>query len=111
MGQSVLEASTISYSAAISACEKGGNWEAASCLLADMLHVAVETDTISCSAALSAYAAAGDANWRKALGLFRTIICRTVEVATITCNTLISACEKGAAWKTSLQLLSTMSNT
>ena len=44
----------ISFSAAISACEKGGRWEQALSLLKEMLDAGVALDVISFSAAMSA---------------------------------------------------------
>ena len=44
----------ISFSAAISACEKGGQWQRAMCVLDDMLKAGVTGNVISLNAAISA---------------------------------------------------------
>merc|ERR1712098_872511 len=44
----------VSYSAAISACEKGKHWEEALRLLQEMLHRSLTPDVVSHSAAISA---------------------------------------------------------
>ena len=44
----------ISFSAAISVCEKGGRWQRALCLLDDMCKAGVTMDVISFSATISA---------------------------------------------------------
>ena len=57
----------ISCSAAISACEKGGEWEQALSLLSSMPGVQVMPIVISCNAAISA-CEKGD-EWKQALSL------------------------------------------
>ena len=54
MKSSGVEPSVISYNAAISACEKGGQWEPALQLLEEMKSSGIEPDVISYSAAISA---------------------------------------------------------
>ena len=49
-----IPADTITYSAAISACEKGGQWQRALQLLEDMQAKGIPADTITYSAAISA---------------------------------------------------------
>ena len=53
--QNALEVNVISYSAAISACEKGGLWQQAMFLLFQMGHNDLEADVISYSAAVSSW--------------------------------------------------------
>eukprot|EP00975_Prorocentrum_lima_P017231 3646741-Prorocentrum_lima.AAC.1 len=50
MAHVTVEASEISYNAAISACERGVEWEKAIELLARMAHVTVEANEISYNA-------------------------------------------------------------
>jgi len=59
------EANVISFSAAISACEKGQQWEQALQLLETMLWLGVEANIITFNAVLSALEKA--ALWRLAL--------------------------------------------
>ena len=54
MANSRVEANTITYNAAISACEKAGEWASASQLLDGMAKSRVEADTITYNAAISA---------------------------------------------------------
>ena len=60
MANSRVEANTITYSAAISACEKAGDWVRALQLLQGMANSLVEANTISYNAAISACEKAGD---------------------------------------------------
>ena len=57
----------ISYSAAISACEKGGQWQQTSLLLVDMGMAGVSLDVVSLIAAMSACEKGGQ--WQHALSL------------------------------------------
>ena len=54
MRQRVLEPNVISYTAAISACEKGGQWERALVFLQDIQQRGLDLDVISYSAVISA---------------------------------------------------------
>ena len=65
MATASVEANTISYNAAISACEQGGEWQRARQLLGAMGQASVETDTISYNAAISACEKGGE--WQRAL--------------------------------------------
>ena len=49
-----VQVNTITYSAAISACEKGAEWDIALDMLKTMGDVGVQVSTIICSAAVSA---------------------------------------------------------
>ena len=63
-----MEALPISYNAAISACEKGGEWVKALELLSTMVQDKVEVNTITYNAAISAYERSGRAAEAIALG-------------------------------------------
>ena len=54
MEQSRLKLNEISFSAAISACEKGGEWEKSLHMFAAMAHSKVEPNRITFDAAISA---------------------------------------------------------
>ena len=58
-----------SYSAAISACEKGKHWEEALRLLQEMLHRSLTPDVVSHSAAISA--CEKGKRWEEALRLLQ----------------------------------------
>ena len=64
MFRDVLQPNVICYSAAITACEKGGEWRKALHLLLKMINSGVEPDTIAYNASISARYA-----WRKAVAL------------------------------------------
>merc|ERR1712151_1120289 len=61
----------ISFSAAISACEKGGQWERALSLLEEMRDMSVTRNVISFSAAISACEKGGQ--WERALSVFECL--------------------------------------
>ena len=65
MANSRVEATTTTYSAAISACEKAGEWVRAFQLLDGMVSSLVEANTITYNAAISACEKAGE--WVRAL--------------------------------------------
>mgnify|MGYP002176495480 CR=1 FL=1 len=90
-----MQYDVISYSAAISACEKGGQWQHALALLQTMCDERVWPDTTSYSAAISA--CEKGKHWEVALELLKE--CKTWTTAnTISYNAAISACEKGGEW-------------
>ena len=84
---------TILYNSAITACEKGGQWEHALRLLEEMGGRGVERNTITYNAAISACAKGGQ--WEHALWLLEEMGTRGVERDTITYSAAISACEQG----------------
>ena len=64
--QTEVQSNAVTFSAAISACEKGGEWERALHLVGTMLRSSVESSTIAFNATLSA--CEKGAEWEKALG-------------------------------------------
>jgi pentatricopeptide repeat domain-containing protein 1 len=58
-----LEPDNITYSSAISACEKGGQWQQALALLDQMPEKGVTANVITCNAAISACEKGG--KWRQ----------------------------------------------
>ena len=69
MGRAVIEPNTVTYSSAISACEKDANWQRALHLLAAMGRTAIEPNAITCSSAI--IACENGADWQRALDLLR----------------------------------------
>ena len=67
-----LQPTTVSYNAAISACERAGHWQDAVRLLDSMIHPtsAVQPSTVSLNAAISACEKAGE--WRQAIRLLES---------------------------------------
>ncbi|CAE8673214.1 unnamed protein product, partial [Polarella glacialis] len=96
----------IGTNAAISACEKGGQWQFALDLLGNMPRTKLLPDVISCSAAISACEKANQ--WLIALNLLRSMPEMTVSPSEITWNAVISACEKSGIWRTAMTLLRQM---
>ena len=73
-----------------------------------MANRGVEANTITCSAAISAYEKAGE--WVRALQFLEGMANSRVEANTITYNAGVSACEKAGEWARALQLLDGMAN-
>ncbi|CAE8647734.1 unnamed protein product, partial [Polarella glacialis] len=96
----------ISFSATISACEKGGQWQLALHLLSEMPEAQAIPNTITYNAAMSACEKAG--KWQFALALLDDMPERKVRADEISYNAAISACEKGGEWQLALHLLSTI---
>ncbi len=99
-------ADVISYSAAISACEKGAQPEQALQLLPGMQQQSVEPDVISYSSAISACEKA--AQPEQTLQLLREMQRQSVGPNVISYNAAISCCAKGARPEQALQLLREM---
>jgi pentatricopeptide repeat protein len=101
-----ISPNTITYSSAISACEKGGVWEVALDLLREMETKDIPPNTITYSSAISACEKGGV--WEVALDLLREMETKGIPPNTITYSSAISACEKGGAWEVALDLLREM---
>ncbi|CAK0858602.1 unnamed protein product [Prorocentrum cordatum] len=108
MREATVEPDAIfSYSAGISACEKGEQWEQALALLSEMREAKVEPDVISYSAGISA-CEKGD-QWQRAVALLRELWAAKLEPDVILIyNAGISACEKGEQWQWALLLFGEM---
>ena len=102
----VVTPDVISFSAAISACEKGGQWERALALLEEMRERAWSRNVISFNAAISACEKGG--RWERALSLLDEMREAGVEPDVISFSAAISACEKGGQWERALALLDEM---
>ena len=95
------------YNAAITACEKGGQFLRAMSLLDEMKSLNVSMpDLISYNAAIAACEA--DAHWRQALALLDEMQDRGIVPDVISCSAAISACEKAAQWRPALTVLNVM---
>merc|ERR1712107_672020 len=82
---------------AISACEKGIEWQRALGMFVAMRAASVVQDAISYSSAISACEKRG--KWQCALCLFVAMGIATVRRDAITYNSAISACEKSSEWE------------
>ena len=101
-----LRPNIFSYSAAISACEKGGQWQQALTLFQDMLEGGIRHDIISYNATISACEKGGQ--WQRALTLFQELPEATMSPNVISYNAAINACEKGGQWQQALLLFQIM---
>lgn len=106
MPRNNVSRSVISFSAAIGACEKGGQWLKACHLLEAMLKGKVTPDVIIYNAAISACEKEGE--WQQALNLFEAMLQGRVNPDIIVYNATISACEKGGHWQQALNLFRAM---
>eukprot|EP00933_Yihiella_yeosuensis_P059746 TRINITY_DN6135_c0_g1_i9.p1 TRINITY_DN6135_c0_g1~~TRINITY_DN6135_c0_g1_i9.p1 ORF type:complete len:145 (+),score=13.01 TRINITY_DN6135_c0_g1_i9:237-671(+) len=101
-----LRKNEISYSAAISACEKGGQWQTALNLLSLMHQSRVVPNVISYSAAIRACETG--CQWQLALILLILNPLSKVLPDAISYDAAIRACQKGGQWQSALDLLSLM---
>ena len=104
MAQGRVERNTITYSAAVSAavsaCENGGQWLRAMELMDEMAQGRAERDTTTYSAAVSACEKGGQGLW--AMELMDEMAQGRVERNTV------SACEKGGQWLGAMLLMEEM---
>ncbi|CAE8597308.1 unnamed protein product [Polarella glacialis] len=101
-----LEVNVFHCSAAISACEKGGQWQLALSLLRTMPDMRVTPNEVSYSAAISACEKGGQ--WQLALSLLNIMPDMQLMPNKFSYSAAISACEKGGQWQLALSLLTTM---
>ncbi|CAE8675225.1 unnamed protein product [Polarella glacialis] len=106
MQASQVEVNVYHCSAAISACEKGGQWQLALNLLSLMPNAKVVPNDFTYSSAISACSKGGQ--WQLALNLLSLMPEARVVPDQINYNAAISACEKGGQWQLALNLLSLM---
>jgi pentatricopeptide repeat domain-containing protein 1 len=76
-----ISPTVISYNAAVSACEKGGQWQQALFLLQTMPKANLRIDVISYSAAISACEKGGQ--WQQSVTLFEKMLSVTVQHLTV----------------------------
>ena len=101
-----VRADVVSYSTAISACEKAARWERALALLAAMRADALRADVIAYSMTISACEKA--AQWQRALALLDELRARRLAPDAIAYNAAISACGRALECDRALALLDTM---
>ena len=92
----------ISYSSALSACEKPGRWDIAIGLLELMRLQLLEADVICWSSGISACEKSG--YWELATRLLHDLPAIRCSPDTVSINSALSACEKAGKWRAALQL-------
>eukprot|EP00435_Cladocopium_sp_Y103_P013687 s1654_g3.t1 len=99
-----LEEEIISFGSAISACEKGGQWQLALHLLQRMSARHLRADAVALSAAMSACEKAGE--WQTALALLQPTLdsSRTSTDRGCAFSAALGAAEHGMAWAIALAL-------
>ncbi|CAE8596114.1 unnamed protein product [Polarella glacialis] len=106
MPQMKCNPNVVSYSSAISACEKGGQWQLAMELLAEMPEKRISPNEVSYNAAISACEKGRE--WQLALGLLAQMSEVKVAPNRISFHAAISACGKASYWQMAVGLLCRM---
>lgn len=101
-----IRPSVVSYSALISAAEKGGQWKLALEILDDMKRAGFPGNVVAYSACISALAKGQQ--WERALELFREIQTFGGSPSIVTYNATVTALEKGMQWELALGLFEEM---
>eukprot|EP00434_Breviolum_minutum_P033510 symbB.v1.2.029653.t2/scaffold3275.1/size59885/5 len=94
-----IETNAVCHTAAISACERSGEWQIALKLLTGN----VVPNLVMYNAALNACATG--AQWQLALDLFLRILNQRLQVDVISYNSLSLACEEAGNWRRALEFL------
>ena len=100
------EVNYIGLSAAISACEKAGQWKAACEVLRFSATARIRVDIVACSAAIAACSRSGE--WQQAFGLLEKMAKEQIRQDTVACTAAITACTNSSEWKSALSLLNSM---
>ncbi|CAJ1396020.1 unnamed protein product [Effrenium voratum] len=101
-----LQANTVTHNAAISTCEKTGQWSLAGAALETMAFKSIQRDTISFNAAVSACDDDESRCWHIALAHLRSMCRLRVDGTTVTFNASISACR--ARWAAVVDLFASL---
>eukprot|EP00427_Karlodinium_veneficum_P030757 CAMPEP_0169193098 /NCGR_PEP_ID=MMETSP1016-20121227/5980_1 /TAXON_ID=342587 /ORGANISM="Karlodinium micrum, Strain CCMP2283" /LENGTH=846 /DNA_ID=CAMNT_0009269509 /DNA_START=7 /DNA_END=2543 /DNA_ORIENTATION=- len=96
------------YSAAINACEKGGQWQRALELFHTMQSQNVKPTSITCTSVICACRSAGQ--WEAALTVLRQMGPMGVSPDVHTYSAIISACDKAGKWQEAIQLFDELLN-
>ena len=96
-GSRAVAPNVVTYTAAISACQKGWQWERAVALLADMQRDGVKPNTITYNALLSACAREG--RWEEALALLQDMKVGGCPPDMVSFNAAHEACQNAGRWE------------
>ncbi|CAE6963981.1 unnamed protein product [Symbiodinium sp. CCMP2592] len=100
-----LRSDMVTYSTAISACEKAARWQHAAVLLQEMLASRVEANVVCYNAAISAFGAGG--RWELSLQHCRELLAASLPDQ-VSCGAVMDAAAKGGRWDWTLTVLSSM---
>ncbi len=89
----------------LSACQKGGEWQLASCVFHASRGQAVYPNTISYDACISSGEKAGQ--WQLGIHLLYSMYLERIERIDVSFNAAISALEKAGRWQIAVQTLRT----
>ncbi|CAM9995223.1 unnamed protein product, partial [Ectocarpus sp. 12 AP-2014] len=101
-----LDPNKYCYTAAVSACARGRNWELALSLLDEMREAGLSPDHFTYGSAVSAMARTGQ--WRRALGLLRRMAGEGLRPNVVCYGAAVDACAKGGQWERAVGLLQEM---
>lgn len=99
-----MEPNVVSFSAMISATEKGLHWQQALQCLQEMPNRKVCPNVVSISAALSACGNGVNGQWQHAWELFAGLFDSRTRANVISNNAVMSALEKGYQWQQAMSL-------
>ncbi|CAM9972289.1 unnamed protein product, partial [Ectocarpus sp. 8 AP-2014] len=102
-----LSPDVFSFSSAMSACDRAGEWQRALEVMDLMLHHEVEPSIVSYGTAISA-CARGEGRWQQALSLLADIPSRGLEANAHAYGSAIHACVVGGQHRRALELLEEM---
>ena len=89
---------TVMYNCVLSACERGGSWVQAGCILGEMALLQSRPDVVSLTTAISTCRD----DWMEALQALGRL---RVRPNLLTCNALLSSCSSASRWESGMALL------
>ena len=106
MPEATVQPNVVSFGAAISACEKGGQWQLALSLFRAIPEATMQEKAVCCSAAISA--CEKGKQWQQAVALFYAMPAEEL-ADEISFSAVISACERAGQWQQVVALFQAMS--
>ncbi|CAE7864225.1 unnamed protein product [Symbiodinium microadriaticum] len=105
MPQRAVKVNAVSYNSALSACDKGGQWQLVLGMFRSMPRSKIRPDVVGYTGAIRSCDHSGQ--WQQALQLFDDMLQSEVAPDVIACSALISCC-KGGQWQLALSVLDRM---
>jgi pentatricopeptide repeat protein len=106
MAAAGVEANVFTYSALISAMEKGGQWEQAQRVFDGMVAAGMQPNVATYGALITAMEKGGQ--WEQAQRVFDSMAAAGVEPSDVTYSALISALEQAGQWEQALRMFDGM---